>query len=230
MTPATARKAGRTYGDYVSAALHQGRRDEAGTVPRVAARAIESAMVLALRERCPHAESLSDGDLVGRHLTRARLTGTTIEMDVVLRPHGPTEGHSGDDAGSDDDDREPVRVSIPWTSGPTRRARAIILPKASTRQAIQPIHAATRSTVVRSVAQGRHWLAEITQGTVTGPDAIASREGCSPRRVAMMISLAFLAPDLVQAAIDGRLLRGIGVSRLFDAPTEWTRQHAMLGL
>jgi hypothetical protein len=46
----------------------------------------------------------------------------------------------------------------------------------------------------------------------------------------MMISLAFLAPDLVQAAIDGRLPRGIGVSRLFDAPAEWTRQRAMLGL
>jgi hypothetical protein len=46
----------------------------------------------------------------------------------------------------------------------------------------------------------------------------------------MMISLAFLAPDLVQAAIDGRLPRGIEVSRLFDAPAEWTRQRAMLGL
>ena len=230
MTPATARKAGRSYGYYVSAALHQGRRDEAGSVPRVAASAIESAMVRALRERCPHAENLSDGDLVGRQLVGARLTGTTIEMDVILRPQGSADGHRGDDAGSDDDDRGPVRVSIPWTRGSTRRARAIILPKASTRQALQPIHAATRSTLVRSVAQGRHWLAEITPGAVTGPDAIARREDCSPRRVAMMISLAFLAPDLVQAAIDGRLPRGIGVSRLFDAPAEWTRQRAMLGL
>ena len=46
----------------------------------------------------------------------------------------------------------------------------------------------------------------------------------------MTISLAFLAPDLVRAAIEGRLPRGIGVTRLRDAPVEWSRQHEMLGL
>jgi hypothetical protein len=48
--------------------------------------------------------------------------------------------------------------------------------------------------------------------------------------VNMTISLAFLAPDLVKAAIEGRLPRGIGVARLCDSPTEWSRQHRMLGL
>jgi hypothetical protein len=43
-------------------------------------------------------------------------------------------------------------------------------------------------------------------------------------------SLAFLAPKLVQAAVEGRLPRGIGVTRLRDAPAEWSRQYAMLGL
>jgi hypothetical protein len=37
-------------------------------------------------------------------------------------------------------------------------------------------------------------------------------------------------PKLVQAAIAGRLPRGIGVTRLRDAPAEWSRQNAMLGL
>jgi hypothetical protein len=46
----------------------------------------------------------------------------------------------------------------------------------------------------------------------------------------MTISLAFLAPDLVRAAIEGRLPRGIGIARLRDAPAEWSRQRAMLGL
>jgi hypothetical protein len=36
----------------------------------------------------------------------------------------------------------------------------------------------------------------------------------------MTISLAFLAPDLVRAAVEGRLPRGIGVERLRDAPVE----------
>jgi site-specific DNA recombinase len=59
---------------------------------------------------------------------------------------------------------------------------------------------------------------------------IAKREGCSVRKVNMTISLAFLAPDLVKAAIDGRLPHGMGVSRLTDLPAEWSRQHQVLGL
>ena len=46
----------------------------------------------------------------------------------------------------------------------------------------------------------------------------------------MTISLAFLAPSLVKAAIEGRLPRGIGVTRLRDVPAEWTRQYVMLDL
>src|SRR6516162_10254268 len=46
----------------------------------------------------------------------------------------------------------------------------------------------------------------------------------------MTISLAFLAPDLVNAAIDGRLPHGMGVTRLTDLPAEWSRQHQMLDL
>ena len=46
----------------------------------------------------------------------------------------------------------------------------------------------------------------------------------------MTISLAFLAPDLVRAAIEGRLPHGMGVARLCDMPAEWSRQHQMLGL
>jgi site-specific DNA recombinase len=74
----------------------------------------------------------------------------------------------------------------------------------------------------------RRWLDEIVAGIAT--DHIAAREKCSLRQVNMTISLAFLAPDFVKAAIDGRLPRGIGIARLRDAPVEWSRQHAMLGL
>jgi len=46
----------------------------------------------------------------------------------------------------------------------------------------------------------------------------------------MTISLAFLAPGLVNAAIEGRLPLGMGVARLCDMPAEWSRQLQMLGL
>jgi site-specific DNA recombinase len=46
----------------------------------------------------------------------------------------------------------------------------------------------------------------------------------------MTISLAFLAPTLVKAAIEGRLPSGIGIERLRDLPAEWNRQFDALGL
>jgi hypothetical protein len=49
------------------------------------------------------------------------------------------------------------------------------------------------------------WLDELTTDAEATTENIARREGCSVRKVNMAISLAFLAPDLVRAAIEGRL-------------------------
>jgi len=61
-------------------------------------------------------------------------------------------------------------------------------------------------------------------------ETIAARERCSPRKINKTISLAFMAPELVKAAIEGKLPHGMGVARLFDLPAEWSRQRQVLGL
>jgi hypothetical protein len=60
-------------------------------------------------------------------------------------------------------------------------------------------------------------LDEMVTGAVTSIEQIAACDKCSVRQVNMTISLAFLAPNLVQATVQGRLPRGIGVARLRDA-------------
>jgi hypothetical protein len=66
--------------------------------------------------------------------------------------------------------------------------------------------------------------APVTTDASINTDRIAEREGCSVRKVNMTISLAFLAPDLVKAAIDGRLPYGMGIARLTDLPAEWSKR------
>ena len=68
---------------------------------------------------------------------------------------------------------------------------------------IRPIRAENRATLVTSIARGRRWLDELIANPTTNPESIAEREGCTARQVNMTISLAFLAPDLVKAAIEG---------------------------
>ena len=46
----------------------------------------------------------------------------------------------------------------------------------------------------------------------------------------MTLSLAFLAPEIVKAAVEGRLPRGFGLKRLVDLPMAWPDQWRALGL
>ena len=126
------------------------------------------------------------------------------------------------------DQTNPPALTISWKRAHARRRRDIIVSNST--DDVRPIRAETRSTLVRSIAVGRRWLRDIVDGSAAGLDEIAHREGCSRRHVMMMISLSFLAPNLVRAATQGCLPRGIGVTRLIDAPIEWSRQAHMLGL
>jgi site-specific DNA recombinase len=50
------------------------------------------------------------------------------------------------------------------------------------------------------------------------------------RQINLTLSLAFLALELVKAAVEGRLARGINIERLRDLSAEWDRQFEELGL
>jgi len=57
-------------------------------------------------------------------------------------------------------------------------------------------------TLLKAIAVGWTWFEEIKAGATM--QAIANREGITQRRVAHLVDLAFLAPDIVQAIVDGR--------------------------
>ncbi|MGB8018016.1 MAG: resolvase [Pseudolabrys sp.] len=118
---------------------------------------------------------------------------------------------------------------IPWTKPPTKRFREILLPVLATRRQVRPIKFERRAALLKSIARGRAWLDAIVSGTKT-VEEIAARHKCSVRHVNMTISMAFIAPGLIKAAVEGRLPRGIGVANLRDAPAEWSVQFERLGL
>jgi hypothetical protein len=111
-----------------------------------------------------------------------------------------------------------------------RRLDELLRPATPQHQTRRPIRAETRAALVASIARGRQWLDELLTNPATTIDLIAAREHCTPRKINMTISLAFLAPDLVKAALDGRLPDGMGIARLADMPAEWQRQYQALGL
>ena len=98
------------------------------------------------------------------------------------------------------------------------------------RRDVRPEQFERRARLVGAIARGRRWLDDVVSGRVGTVAELCAREKCSVRHVNMTISLAFLAPNLVKAAVEGRLPRGIGIERLRDPPNEWSRQFEALGL
>ena len=92
------------------------------------------------------------------------------------------------------------------------------------------MRAEARDRLLRSIARARSWLADLLSGKVADIDEIAQFEGKSERSVRMLLSLAFVAPDIVKAAIAGRLPRGFGLSRMADLPLDWIEQRRMIRL
>jgi site-specific DNA recombinase len=121
-------------------------------------------------------------------------------------------------------------LKVSWHKTPLRRRRGSLVPASVLPQDARAIRSENRALLIASIARGRRWLNELIADPGANAERIAARNGCSVRKVNMTISLAFLASDLVKAAIEGRLPHGMGVVRLADLPAEWSRQHQMLGL
>lgn len=92
------------------------------------------------------------------------------------------------------------------------------------------IRAEARARLLIAIATARQWLDELSRREVLDLDEIAKREGRSERSVRMILSLAFLSPEIVSAAIAGTLPRGLGLSDMTDLPMDWSEQRTALGL
>jgi site-specific DNA recombinase len=217
MTPSHVRKAGIKYRYYISSALLQGRPKEAGTVSRVPARQVEDLVATAVRGHFKEPAEISDTVLIHKHVVRAEIRPNQLVIELAA-------------ANSRRKRNDRNVIAVPWRKMPSTRRREILMPEGERPQDARPIRSENRALLVASIAQGRRWLNEFMTDPTANAASIAEHEGCSARQVNMTISLAFLAPELVKAAIEGRLPHGHGVTRMRDLPAEWPRQRKMLGI
>jgi len=125
---------------------------------------------------------------------------------------------------------EAATLSVPWQKPPSKRFRKILVPRGVVRENTRPDRAERRLRLISAIARGRRWLDEVIAGSVTDAAQLAKRERCTTRQISLTLSLAFLAPQLVTAAVEGRLPRGINIERLRNPDPNWTRQLQELGL
>jgi DNA invertase Pin-like site-specific DNA recombinase len=121
-------------------------------------------------------------------------------------------------------------VVIAWRKSPRRVSRELIPPIEGVHPDARATRSDTKAKLLAGIAKARGWLDDLIAGRVLHIANIAQREKRSVRSTAMLLSLAFLAPALVQAIAENRLPRGIGLTRLSDLPSGWSEQFRALGL
>jgi DNA invertase Pin-like site-specific DNA recombinase len=217
MTPTHTRKGATKYRYYVSYALVQGQSEEAGSISRTSAPEIEALVTMSVRNRLGLSADIDDNALIQNHVTRVTIHPNRLVVELTR-----IKGTKGK--------RCPTQFVVPWCKAPSTRRREILLPQSPSFHPARPIRSENRALLVASISKGQRWLNELMTKPAITVEAIAQREDCSVRKVNMTISLTFLAPDLVKAAIEGRLPYGMGVTRLCELPPEWSRQYRALGL
>jgi DNA invertase Pin-like site-specific DNA recombinase len=246
MTPTHSLKNRARYRYYTSRALADGRKEEAGTVTSVPAPDVEALVLNAVRPLRP--VIVDDASTIDRRASSAEArssgsagsaagvpqTSPSLDRDLIVATVGrvvimPTciEVHLTESAAAD---RSEGVISIAWVKPASRRRRAVLQPVDVDGEDRRAIRADAQAALVDAIVKARRWLDEIASGTIDGIEAIATREGRSERSIRMTLSLAFLAPNIVGAVVNGALPRGIGLSRLADLPIDWAEQRETLGL
>ncbi len=228
MSPSHANKKGVRYRYYVSQAVLQKRKDEAGGIARVAAPDIEELVVAALRHQVEDIDrqvvpvqtsplgELSDRDLVALQVERIVLRSRHI--DITLRGSAFSEGQGTADASSP----APTTLHLPWT--PTSAlARKGIAWKPSAQANLDP---AASEVLLIAIARARSWMNDLTEGRVNSFEEIARSENKVERHIRRLIPLAFVSPRIVEAIANGSAPADLTVTSLTSAlPRSWTKQE-----
>jgi site-specific DNA recombinase len=155
-----------------------------------------------------------------RERTRSRIGRVTLEKSAIRI------------AISHDNDREAEAeiLTVAWAAPSPYRRREIIQGMSAGSFSARPMPTSARLAIIKTLRKAHRWLDELLTDPKQTIESIAVRESKSERSIRMTLSLAFLSPDLVKAAIDGHLPRGFGLTRLIDLPMAWSDQWASLGL
>ena len=84
-------------------------------------------------------------------------------------------------------------------------------------------------SLVRAVARAHDWMGRILSGEVANQQALAKQTGFDKRYISRIIPLAFLAPDITEAILDGKQDPNLSLEKCVnEIPFEWALQRASL--
>jgi DNA invertase Pin-like site-specific DNA recombinase len=210
MTPSFAKKGSRLrYRYYVSQALLQNRVGERSGILRVPATVIEQVVAETLQTHL----KVTGGEINWYGNVRQASLRQVLEKVVVTRE------------GLRIQLRDQTNLVIPGVFVRTGRGLAFQRYSATalgrSRRAALPL--------IRAICRANRWRQLLEAGAVRSYLELARRERMNPGYVRRLTQLAFLAPDLIEGIIGGRLTAREGLVKLTasDLPLSWRMQREL---
>ncbi len=223
MSPSHTNKRGVRYRYYVSQAVLQNQKSDAGQVVRVSAPDIETIVLKALRNHLRTANTgtgdsgshngrnnnkvpipYDDRELIARHVHRVTVKPDVIEIRGMLTAPMTGQQDNGSQAnqhrkhstvGSGRKRPIPIQINVAWAA-PTLVAHKGIEHNPSASPTMKP---EARDALLRAVAKARQWINDLMEGQVASFKQIAASERKGERHIRSLAQLAFVSPRVVAA-------------------------------
>jgi site-specific DNA recombinase len=151
----------------------RGRRHKAGSLTRISAPGIEGLVEGEVRKRLPLVDSTTE-EVFDKIL---RVVVSTGQIEITLE-----NSHNN---------KRPIE--IPWTPKPKNEAPV----------QLSPTNTTTDNKLIKAIARARAWLDDLAAGRFTSVGDLAIVANLNPKVIRQGLRLAFLAPELTTAVLDG---------------------------
>ena len=115
-----------------------------------------------------------------------------------------------------------LTVHVPFTIHKRGGRKEIVLPEGAPTQRPR-----IDNTLIKALARAFRWQRMLESGEFSTIGDLAAREGIAPSYMTRVMRLTLLAPDIVEAILDGKHGPGVTLAAQMDGfPIEWTEQWA----
>ena len=92
-----------------------------------------------------------------------------------------------------------------------------------------PVRLRVDNALVKALARAHRWRTLLENGTYASVAEIAKAEGINDSYVGRVLRLTLLAPDIIEAALDGRKMSNLQIEVLLKPmPIEWVEQRILV--
>ncbi len=206
MSPSFSTKNRVRYRFYVSSALLRGRKTEAGSVGRVPAAEIESAVLAALKSY--------RGEETGNDPVRMLERVVVSRSQLLITAAGSS--------GTADIDGTPAEIRIAWSTTAKDSAAAV--------ESEDAPDGAHNNGLVQSVVRAHAWAQSLRDGSYESVEMLAEANRLHPKVIRQALRLAFLSPNVTSVILAGSQPAALSLAQIPKLlPLPWTEHHRLLG-